>query len=45
MKIPRLLLAGFVALALALPITAPASARPLTRTGPAPIVLIVMENH
>ena len=45
MKISRLLLAGCVALALALPITAPASARPLHRAGSAPIVLIVMENH
>lgn len=51
MKIPRLFLAGCVALALALPIAAPASARPLTRAAPLtragspPIVVIVMENH
>jgi len=50
MKIPRPLLAGCVALALALPINAPASARPLTRaapltrSAPPPIVVIVMEN-
>jgi hypothetical protein len=45
MNIPRLLLVGCVALALALPITTPASARPLTRAPRAPIVLIVLENH